>query len=187
MTNFDKHTDEALMGLLQNGSNSAFDEIYARYSKKLLAFIYRMVNGAEALAQDVLHDVFLKIIEKPNAFDVTRSFKPWIYQVAANASRKSYRMTETEEVKESHTQFLGNSHQPNLADRKAFDNSLNTALNKLSIEHREVFVLKHQQYMSIKEISIITNIPEGTVKSRLHTATKHLAKSLRQFNPKETA
>lgn len=185
--NLHSTTDEELMELLQKGSKYAFEEIYLRYSKNLLAFIFRMVNGNESIAQDTLHDVFLKIIENPKAFDVSRKFRPWLYTVAANASRKSFRKTDTTEVNLTNNSHIETSHQPNLADQKFFDTSLNTALNKLSLEHREVFILKHQQYMSIKEIAQIVKVPEGTVKSRLHTATRQLAKSLKQYNPRETA
>lgn len=187
MINPQKYTDETLMVLLQKGTMGAFEEIYSRYAKRLLAFVFRMVNGNEALAQDILHDVFLKLIENPKSFDTSRSFKPWIYQVAANAGKKAFRKAETEEIKERHSTFMEKSHQPNLADKKIFDIFLSSALNKLTAEHREVFVLKHQQHMSIKEIAAIVSTPEGTVKSRLHTATKQLAKSLKHFNPKETA
>lgn len=175
------------MQLLQGGHKSAFEEIYARYSKNLLAFIYRMVNGNEALAQDILHDLFLKLIENPTAFDTTKKLKPWLYTVAANASRKSFRMTETLDLQEAHNVIQSTTNQPNLTDQKSFSNHLNASLNKLSIEHREAFILKHQQHLSIKEIATIMKVAEGTVKSRLHTATKQLAKSLKQYNPKETA
>lgn len=186
MTYLQKHTDEALMDLLQKGSTSAFDEIYARYSKKLLAFVYRLVNGNEALAQDILHDVFLKIIENPKAFDTRKKLKPWLYTVAANAGRKAHRKPITVELTDTVDTKLGSAYQPNLSDQKGLDTTLNKALNQLSEEHKAVFVLKHQQYMSIKEIAEILKIPEGTVKSRLYTATKKLARTLKHLNPKKT-
>lgn len=174
------------MGLLQKGSNSALDEIYARYSKKLLAFIYRMVNGNEALAQDILHDVFLKIIEKPKAFDVSRSFKPWIYQVAANAARKSHRAQATVELTDTTSSQTGKTYQPNITEQLELNATLNTAICRLNEDHKTVFILKHQQQMTIKEISDIVQVPQGTVKSRLFTATKQLAKYLKHLNPKST-
>ena len=173
------------MDLLQKGSKSAFEEIYTRYSKNLLAFIYRMVNGDRTAAQDILHDVFLKLIENPKSFDTTKKFKPWLYTVAANASRKFHRKPITVDIAETNKNRIGKTHQPNLADKRAFDNSLHKSLCKLSNEHKEVFILKHQQHLSILEIAQTLNIPEGTVKSRLFTATKKLAKSLKQYNPRE--
>jgi RNA polymerase sigma-70 factor (ECF subfamily) len=173
------------MDLLQKGSKSAFEEIYKRYSKTLLAFIYRMVNGDRTAAQDILHDVFLKLIESPNSFDTTKKFKSWIYTVAANASRKSHRKPKTIEIDDNNKNSIGRTHQPNLADKKEFDKSLHKSLCKLSDEHKEVFMLKHQQHLSTKEISQTLNIPEGTVKSRLFTATKKMAKNLKQYNPRE--
>ena len=172
------------MDLLQKGSKGAFEEIYTRYSKTLLAFIYRMVNGDRTVSQDILHDVFLKLIENPKSFDTTKKFKPWLYTVAANASRKFHRKPMTVEIGNDNN-TIGKTHQPNLAAKKEFDNSLHKSLCKLSNEHKEVFILKHQQHLSTKEIAQTLNIPEGTVKSRLFTATRKLAKSLKQYNPRE--
>jgi RNA polymerase sigma-70 factor (ECF subfamily) len=174
------------MGLLQKGSNSALDEIYARYSKKLLAFIYRMVNGNEALAQDILHDIFLKIIEKPQVFDVSKNFKPWIYQVAANAGKKAHSSPTNVEITDASSSQVGKTYQPNITEKKELNRSLNSAICRLSDDHKAVFVLKHQQQMSIKEIAEIVQVPQGTVKSRLFTATKQLAKHLQHLNPKRT-
>lgn len=179
-------TDEALMVLLKRGTKSAFEELYARYSKELLAFIYRMVNRNEAAAQDILHDVFVVIIEKPDRFDTDRRFRSWIYTVATNSCRKFHRQSATHRSDTPAAAHQSSDEQPNLRDRTYFNASLAQALDRLSSEHKEVFILKHQRHRSIKEIADILSIPEGTVKSRLFTATRQLAKMLKHFNPKET-
>jgi len=46
------HTDEQLMDLLQKGKASSFNELYTRYSRRLLHYFYRMLNGDEEKAQD---------------------------------------------------------------------------------------------------------------------------------------
>ena len=55
--------DEQLMMLVKEKNTAAFEEIYKRYSKIILHYLYKMLGGSEDQAQDFLHDVFLKIIE----------------------------------------------------------------------------------------------------------------------------
>lgn len=183
MNNLQNMTDEALMVLLKRGTKSAFEELYVRYSKDLLAFIYRMVNGNEAASQDILQDVFVVIIEKPYLFDTDRRFKSWVYTVAANSCRKFHRQNAGHRSDMPSETHQGTDEQPNLRDRTFFNASLARALNQLSIEHKETFILKHQKHLSIKEIADVLSIPEGTVKSRLYTASRQLAIMLKHFNP----
>ena len=57
------------------GNGAAFEELYARYSGKLLSYFKRMLWSDKELAEDCLHKLFLKIIEKPELFDTSRNFK----------------------------------------------------------------------------------------------------------------
>ena len=84
-------SDEELMERFQGGDHTAFETLYRRYSKRLLHFVYRMLNHDEPRAQDVLQEVFTRIVEQPMRFDTSRSFKPWIFTVTANACRKEFR------------------------------------------------------------------------------------------------
>ena len=183
------YSDEYLMDLLKGGSATAFEELYKRYSQKLLALMCKMLNHNEALAQDLLHDTFLKIIEKPEQFNSQKRFEPWIYTIAANACRKTYRaklLTNVEDIKESELGVAENIVVHHKSENSNFRLALNKALDQLSYEHKETFVLKHQHELSIKQIAVVLQCAEGTVKSRLFTARKILAKKLNQYHPKST-
>ncbi len=180
MTRLRKYSDEALMDLIQKGSVGAFDELYLRYSQKLLATMYRMV-GDKARAQDLLHDVFLLVIENPQKFDTTKNFKSWIYTVALNACRKSFRGPKVVDIQQlTHVEAGGRSAIEQLTN-SGIKSAMESALNALSIEHKEVFVLHHQQGLSIKEIAQIVQCAEGTVKSRLFSCRKQLAQKLKLY------
>lgn len=84
-------TDQDLMLYLKQGEALAFDELYLRYSKRLLGYFIRMLNFDKEKAQDSLHDVFLKVIEKPELFDRTKSFKTWVYTIAYNTCKNHYK------------------------------------------------------------------------------------------------
>jgi RNA polymerase sigma-70 factor (ECF subfamily) len=84
-------SDEELMFCLSKGEVLAFDELYHRYSKRLLGYFIRMLNFDKNLAEDALQDLFLKIAEAPEKFDNSRSFKTWIFSVASNSCKNYYR------------------------------------------------------------------------------------------------
>src|SRR3954463_9705995 len=84
-------SDEELMFCLNSGEDLAFDELYGRYSKRLLGYFIRMLNFDKNLAEDALQDLFLKIAEAPEKFDNNRSFKTWIFSVASNSCKNYYR------------------------------------------------------------------------------------------------
>ena len=63
--NFKHSSDEELMLYMTKGKEKAFDELYKRYSKKIVFFFYQRLYQDNEKAQDFLQDLFLKIIEKP--------------------------------------------------------------------------------------------------------------------------
>ncbi len=183
-------SDEELMFCLSNGDVSAFDEIYFRYSKRLLGYYIRMLNFDRELAQDALQDLFLKIAEAPEKFDKTRSFKTWIFSVASNSCKNFYRHKKIvneshEEIKYS-TEGINDSAFLNAAskmDALMFRKMLEEALNELPAEKKEAFILKYQEEKTIAEIAFIQDCPEGSVKSRLHYTIKVLEEKLKIFKP----
>lgn len=183
-------SDEELMFCLSNGEVLAFDEIYLRYSKRLLGYYIRMLNFDKELAQDALQDLFLKIAEAPEKFDKTRSFKTWIFSVASNSCKNFYRHKKivsesTDEIKYT-TENVNDSVFLNTAskmDAVMFRKMLEEALNELPAEKKEAFILKYQEEKTITEIAFIQNCPEGSVKSRLHYTIKVLEEKLKIFKP----
>ncbi len=183
-------SDEELMFCLSNGEVLAFDEIYLRYSKRLLGYYIRMLNFDKELAQDALQDLFLKIAEAPEKFDKTRSFKTWIFSVASNSCKNFYRhkkiVSESNEEIKYTAESINDSVFLNTAskmDAVMFRKMLEEALNELPAEKKEAFILKYQEEKTIAEIAQIQDCPEGSVKSRLHYTLKILEEKLHMFNP----
>ena len=183
-------TDEELMLHLCNGEVLAFDELYYRYSKNLLAYFTRMLNFEREMAEDALQDLFLKIAESPEKFDGSRSFKTWIFSVASNSCKNFYRHRQV--VVSSHEELSFTTEKTNESeflkaaskiDAKEFRRLLDEALNEMAPEKKEAFILKYQEDKSIADIAFIQNCPEGSVKSRLHYTLKTLEEKLKIFNP----
>lgn len=181
-------SDEALMRSMSNGDQRAFDEIYKRYSGPLLGYFMRMLWRDREKAEDFVHDLFAKIIRKPDYFDMERSFKTWIYSVANNMCKNEYKK---QEVRKGMSNGLDNHFS--LSDTNVnvmgevqdsfFREAFERGMESLDEKHKEAFALRHVEGLSIKEISEILEINEGTVKSRIFYATKYLAEELKVFNP----
>lgn len=179
------YSDEDLMRCIGRGEVPAFDVLYHRYNKRLLYYFYKMLGQDEHKAQDFLHDVFLKIVERPELFSPERKFSTWVFSVANNMCKNEYRrmnVRRTEDIEVDDLAF-GEDGIPDRIDRQAFSDMLAVELDGLSEEHKAVFLLRYHENFSVREISEVVQCPEGTVKSRLFYALRRLAKRLQTFNP----
>ena len=182
---FKDFSDEQLMLALKQGEKLAFNELYVRYSDKLYGYLLKMLWYNEVRAQDLLQDVFTKIITQPHLFDTNRNFKTWVYTIAANLCKNEFKRNEvrkgTVNGVENHFAISSDTNLEKEVNERHFREALDEALLKLDTKHREAFVLKHIDGLSIKEIADIMGANEGTVKSRLFYAIKKLSESLQMF------
>lgn len=162
------------------GEEGAFAALYDRYSPRMHRFFCRMFGNDTAKANDLTQDLFLKIIEKPHRFDAQKRFSTWLYAVASNLCKNEFRrrpiMPDTflpDLPDEADLRFS----EP--TDRADFEQHLQAAIQTLDEPHLRCFLLRYTEDLSIRDIADIENIPEGTVKSRLHYALRHLRQHLR--------
>ncbi len=182
-TSLAERTDEELVTQLQAGEGAALDELYRRYSPLLLRYFYRMLWQERARAQDALHDVFMKIIEKPGRVIAERSFSTWIYSVAHNHCKNEYRRhaVRTSTMNGHRTDASVQAHGGTSIDHHSFQQALDLVLQEEGEEARTIVALRFELEMSFAEIGQVLAIPEGTVKSRLFYLKKHLAKVLEPY------
>ncbi|MEX1001265.1 MAG: RNA polymerase sigma factor [Crocinitomicaceae bacterium] len=183
---YSTYTDEDLMRSFVEGDQNAFEQIYDRYERYMVNFFYRKLWSDRIKAEDFAHDLFTKIIDKPDAFDLSRNFKTWLFSVANNMCKNEYKKQEVRkntgyDVPEGVEAKDGNSLPDKEVDKINFNEQLKIELNKLNDKHREVFMLRHFDGLSLNEIAETLEINAGTVKSRLHHATKTLAAKLEVF------
>ncbi len=177
-------TDEALIALLSsNRRNEALTELYRRYGSRVFGYFFRMFRGDRDKAQDFVQEIFLRILERHHQFDPSKKFSTWMFTIASNMSKTSFR---DEPVKVS----VEGNEKVYLSDddytKNEFQKELMQALGELDEVHRSTFVLRYMNQLSLKEISEINEIPLGTVKSRLFHATKKMATALKEFQPNES-
>lgn len=185
-------SDERLMALVQAGKHAAFEVIYDRYSRRLLHFFHRMLGGNEAKAQDFLQELFMRVIDRRDQFQCDRRFRSWLYAIAHNLCKNEYRRLAVRQAAEDEAEAF--AHNAELCEQRGpyddvvsqeFVESVFRELQQLDEEKRSTFLLRHQQGLSINEISETLDCPAGTVKSRLFYTSQALAEKLREFNPNE--
>lgn len=179
-----KASDEQLMQLIEKGKSKAFEELYNRYYKKLRNFAYSLTRNM-ALSEDIVQDVFVKIIEKPEMFVSSRRFNTWVYTVTAN-SWKNHSRNEANRIK------ILNIREKSIdwvapgaiikKDQDTLAKTIRSVLEELSEKERLIYFLRFNEELSIREISFIAEIPEGTVKSRIHNLLKKFKDPLKEFN-----
>lgn len=171
-------TDEALMQAIATRRDAqAFAQLYDRWSARMYRYFLRMIGRQAAKAADMTQDLFVKIIEKPHLFDPSRRFSTWLYTLAANQCKNEYRRKKLFDYVGDYPETPGENGAddlPEQLDRARLEQLLQAAIDHLQEHHRQCFVLRWQEDLSIREISEIMDCPEGTVKSRLYYALQQL-------------
>jgi RNA polymerase sigma-70 factor (ECF subfamily) len=179
--NYKKLADEKLLRAIVNGDAKAFNELYKRYSQRMLYYFYRMLNNDKELAEDFLQDLFFKIIDKPHLFDSSRKFSTWIFSIAYNQCKNEYRSRTVRSIVEKvdnpdcFPQDESNTEELHYQIEDVFD-----CLNEFDEIHRTAFLFKYREGLSIDEISTILDLPKGTVKSRLFYTRKKIQERLQE-------
>jgi len=164
-------SDHDLIIQIQGGRLDALGVIYDRHRRLVYRTALAICNDPEAAA-DLLQDVFLRLHRFADRVDPDRPLEPWLYRVTANQSytwvkrhqRWSHPLEEIAEWLSS-----GVKHSPQYITEQGDESKrIEGALAKLSLPQRVVVVLYYINDLSLSEIAEILEIPEGTVKSRLH-------------------
>jgi RNA polymerase sigma-70 factor (ECF subfamily) len=191
--------DEALMARYQQGEVAAFTELVGRHEKKLWNFIRRFVTDSTA-AEDLLQEVFLRVIRSAAEWQPSAKFSTWIYTIARNlctdsARRGAFRKAESLDQTPGAGSDESGPHRADRIARVASPSSdaeqaamnreiasrVDVALAALPVEQREVFLMREVMDMSFAEIATVTKASEPTVKSRMRYALERLRDALDEF------
>jgi RNA polymerase sigma-70 factor (ECF subfamily) len=168
------------MQLLKDGNSQAFEVLYERYFDKLTWFAQQFTFELHA-AEDIVQEVFMKLIERPQLFDTQKTFSTWIFTLVANRGRNYIRDHKNRQEllhKNSHEAI---THIQPIFDYQKLTAELAKALQAMPEKDRSIFHLRFEQELPIKEIASITQIPEGTVKSSIFYLLKKLSQKLKDF------
>ncbi len=176
--------DYELVCLSQKGDLDAFGNLVERHQKNMVNIAYRMLGDYEG-ACDVVQDAFLSAYKAIGKFRGDAMFSTWLYRIVVNTSKNHLKQIRVRlqregpsidtpvETEEGELRNDPPDPAPSIAEqfeKKEVQARVQSCINSLEDEYREVLVLRDIQGFSYDEISYILKIPDGTVKSRLFRA-----------------
>ena len=174
-----EYTDEQLILSFQGGDVNSFNEIVYRYKDRLLNFVNGYMHDIN-VSENLVQDTFMKVYTHGNSYKEIAKFSTWLYTIAGNLAK-----TELRKLKRRKTFTFSQLSRPdnefNL-ERIQFNSENNEnqedetyiaireAIPKLAEDYRNIIILRDIQELSYDEISNITKLALGTVKSRINRA-----------------
>ena len=186
------YSDEQLMLLFQGGDENAFIELVNRYKDKLINFIFNYLGDLE-LSEDVVQETMIKLYQKKHYYKEIAKFSTWLYTIAKNLAntelrkRKQRNITLLSQLSKDGKNFDISTNENNVGDdihTSIATRLIQKAINELQDKFREVIILRDIQELSYDDISLIVNVPIGTVKSRINRARIQLQLELKHLNLK---
>jgi len=174
--------DRALVDSCRRGDRAAFADLVNRYQRPIYNAAFRVVGNAED-ASDVAQAVFLRVAERLHEYDAQYRFFSWIYRIAVNEAIDVLRRTRKEEPLKEEVELPG----PERANPEwQYSNGqhaerVQRALMSMRFDDRMVLTLRHFSECSYREIGLVLDIEEKTVKSRLFEARQRLKDLLKDL------
>ena len=181
--------DQTLVERVRSGDARAFEELVSRYENKVYRLAIKLTRN-EALAEEVLQEVFLKIYEKIDSFRGESALSSWIYRIAANACFSKLNL----EKRHQHADLDDTMPQAEVALHERSDHGqeapdqpllsdealrvISRAIERLPEDFRVVITLRDVEGMSNEDVAKVLDLSVPAVKSRLHRARLLLRKRL---------
>ncbi len=187
-------TDEELLAHFNSGNQRAFECLFLRHKRPLYNFIFRSVKSQHR-AEELMQEVFLKIIQNASGYVREAKFTTWLYTIARNRCIDEYRRAGVRGPSTSTDQVLGESGTTigdQMADHqvlsglrftasKQIQKALEQAVQTLPKDQYETFMLRMVAHLSYQEIAEVASIPENTAKSRMRYALAKLRDELQKM------
>ena len=182
------YSDEELIALVEERNTLAFKVLYQRYNKSLYSFIRRYTGNRE-ISEDLLQEAFTKVWFSAHQFNSNKgTFKAWLFTIGINTTRNEmvkskygYKYSGVEELVtvDGGNNCFNEGDGVKMLEHAELKETVNYAINQLNPLLREVLLLKHFHGLKFREISEMTDTPEGTLKARFHHAVVQLRKYLK--------
>ncbi len=164
---------------VKDGDIQKMGLLYERYYRQLYCFFLHMTRGKE-LSEDMIQNVFLRMLKYRKAFTGSGEFRIWMYHVARNLILDHHKKNSKTpshnslQLKDFEERISGGQLTDDQLDRQQKLELLETAMNNLSYKNRELLVMCRYQKLRYSEIARVLNITEGAVKVRIHRALNEL-------------
>ena len=177
----DPSRDAEIMRRIREGDRSAVDELYERFRRPAFA-LARRILADDALAEDVLQEVFLSVWRDPAAFDRGRgSVASWLLAVVHHKAVDAVRREESQRRRQVMAEDelaldapMATRDVEEEAWSRVVADQVRTALGVLSASQREALTLAYYGGYTQREVAALTGTPLGTVKTRMLAGMRRL-------------
>src|SRR5471030_1238663 len=186
----ERESDQLLVERVQAGERRAFDLLVAKYQRRLMRLVSRLVHDP-AEAEDVVQETFIKAYRALRHFRGDSAFYTWLYRIGINTAknflvtqgRRTPTSTETDaeqaEVFDGGEQLRDINTPESVLASKQIARTVNAAMDALPFDLRTAIALREIEGLSYEEIAEIMACPIGTVRSRIFRAREVIAEKLR--------
>lgn len=184
--------DAAFVRDIQAGDMAAFDQLVIKHKDKLFNMVYWFLGDYQE-ANDCAQEIFIKVFTSIKKFRFESAFSTWLYRIAINTcknrlkssafrwKKRTVPLENPDSSQEGNFSYEIQNNAPspsNELEKKEKIMRIQKAVNSLPPEQNRIIVLRDIQGLSYQEISDITGLKLGTVKSRLARARLELRKYL---------
>jgi RNA polymerase sigma-70 factor (ECF subfamily) len=192
-------SDADLVKEAKRGDHTAFSELVRRNEQMVYSFAFKVCRN-KGYAEETFQDTFINVFRKIHQFDGRSKFSTWLYSIVSNNCLMKRRRAKLEEASVSFDDLIStnpsyNSDEPHhrheihsaghtpldMALSRELQSALDTAIQKLPVDHRLVFILRDIEGKSAGESAKILKISVPALKSRLRRARAFLREQLQEY------
>lgn len=172
-------SDSELVDRLKQGDNTAFTQLYDQYHRAVYFYILDYVKAPQ-VAEDLVHDVFMKIWEIREGLTITTSFSSYLYRICHNKAIDALqKIAKDEKLRQEVLQWIEPQLQEkerNLQEHRAvyYERIYQEAISALSPQRQRVFLLCREQGKTYEEAAAELGISRNTVKEHMGEALHFL-------------
>lgn len=157
------------------GDQPAMMQLVDQFRGQVFGLCFRMLGHLQD-AEDVAQETFVRLLRSLRNWDATRDFEPWLLAIAGNRCRTFLAVRKRRPA--AHALPEDDLQSPDAKDE--LSEEVNLAMKSLRPEHRQAFLLFHQQELSYEQIADAMSCPVGTVKTWIHRARRDILQQLQE-------
>ena len=166
-------SDEELMVLVQRGDRQAYQELFARHRDPIWSYLLRRTGDSEG-SSELFQDVFMRVWRSAHTYQSNQPFRPWLYRVASNVARDTYRHQSRQvDTTSEEFEFPDNRINDPLSTR-----DLESAIQALPDTLRSAFILGAVHGMDHREVASALGISAENARARISRARVRLRNQL---------
>jgi RNA polymerase sigma-70 factor (ECF subfamily) len=177
--------DGVLIARLRRGDTAALAELYEKYQTPIFRTALAITRDQGA-AEDILQECFIRLLTHADRVRTDAPVGPWLYRVAINLSCDW--VHHRQRWPNLFSKLVGRWTPPLrvewAVEEREIQEKVREAIRSLPLPQQVVIVLYYLEGLSLKEIAEILEVPEGTVKSRLHYGREALKERLAEWRPR---